>query len=137
MSQNTLNFVCLINELDRLHWRSQQRLFSMGANLGRIYPPQYPAAPPPPNVFMRHISDDLFFGLHFILSEKSVIWESDDFFFGLHFISGEKLMNFFFGLRFVVGKKSVIWKVITFFFDKKLGICAGVSNHPPQSRKMV
>ena len=37
----------------------------------------------PPNIFMPHISelDDLFFGLHYILGKKLVIWEVMTFFF--------------------------------------------------------
>ena len=57
---------------------------------------------------MPHISErnHLFFGLHFILGMKLVIWESDNLFFLLHFI-----------------------------LDKELDICAGVSNHPPNLEK--
>ena len=70
--------------------------------------PQYSSSIPP--IFSCRTSANVmtFFGLHFILGKKLVIWESDDLFFCLHFILG-----------------------------KKLGICAGMSNRPPQSQKMV
>ena len=54
-----------------------------------------------------HLGSDFFFGLHYILGEKLVIWElSDDL--------------ILFGLHYILGKKLVIWEVMTFFFWSSL-----------------